>query len=303
MRALVIGFGSIGMRHARVLRELGYKVCVVSSREVDWDCSYHSLSEALQIEKPQYVIVANKTAEHYQTLLELEDQGYRGKVLVEKPLFHLEANVPPHNFENIFVGYNLRFHPAIQKLKMLMQGQKILSLHVYTGQYLPQWRPHADYRKTYSAKKSEGGGVLRDLSHELDYVNWLLDGWESLTAVGGKFSPLEIDSDDIYSIMLKTKKCPVATININYIEKSPKRFIIVNTDQDTIKVDMIGNTLTVNERTEPFEVSRDYTYKMQHEAVLTGNVGDVCHSEEAMDVMNMINAIEEANEKRSWVSK
>ncbi|MDH4618265.1 gfo/Idh/MocA family oxidoreductase [Brevibacillus sp. AY1] len=301
MRALVIGFGSIGMRHARLLQELGCRVSVVSCRQIEWHTTYASITQALQAEDPQYVVVANKTAEHHNSLSELSKEGFAGKVLVEKPLFHDEIEMPPYFFENIFVGYNLRFHPGIQKLRDLLKEQVIHSLHVYTGQYLPDWRPLTDYRNVYSAKKSEGGGVLRDLSHELDYVNWLTGGWKSVTAIGGHFSNLEIDSDDVYSILLQTTKCPAVSIHINYLDRCPIRHIIANTNAGTIKVDLIHNTLSVNEKTETYEVNRDFTYIAQHKAVMYGRAEDVCQIVEASEVMSMIKGIEEANQKRSWV--
>ncbi|EJL30558.1 Gfo/Idh/MocA family protein [Brevibacillus sp. BC25] len=303
MKAIVIGFGSIGMRHARLLDKLECKVAVVSSRIIEWDCHYFSLTEALQIEKPDYVIVANRTSEHYKTLLELSRNGFKGTVLVEKPLFDQENEVPPNDFQNLFVGYNLRFHPGIKKLKSYLENEKILSFHVYTGQYLPQWRPQIDYRTAYSSRKEDGGGVLRDLSHELDYVNWLLGGWERLTALGGQFSSLEINSDDIFSILLQTKKCPVVTININYMDRLAKRFVIVNTENNTIKLDMINNEIVVNDEKETFEVSRDFTYIEQHTAVLNRNMQDLCSLGEASEVMGMIKAVEEANLEQRWIRK
>lgn len=303
MKVIVIGFGSIGMRHARVLASLGCKVAIVSRRNIEWDCYYHSISEAVKKEAPDYVIVANRTSEHCEAISELSAIGFKGIVLVEKPLFDHDSEMPDHTFQNLYVGYNLRLHPGIQKLRSLLQNQKVLSFHVYTGQYLPQWRPQADYRETYSSKKAEGGGVLRDLSHELDYVNWLLGGWESLTAVGGKFSQLEINSDDVYSILMKTKHCPAVTVSVNYLDRVVKRFVIVNTENCTIKLDMIENTITTNEECEHFEVSRDFTYIALHEAVLNGKGHDICRSDDALEVMAMIKAAEEANEKRSWINR
>ena len=104
-------------------------------------------------------------------------------------------------------------------------------MNVYAGQYLPHWRPNIDYRDSYSSKKSQGGGVLLDLSHEIDYLNWLLDGTEEVMAVGGKLSALEIDSDDLYQISLKTKKCDLVQVELNYIDKVLRRYIIINTDK------------------------------------------------------------------------
>ena len=36
----------------------------------------------------------------------------------------------------------------------------------------------SNYLKSYSASKSKGGGVLLDLSHEIDYINWLFGSFD-----------------------------------------------------------------------------------------------------------------------------
>ena len=92
MRVLVIGYGSIGSRHTRVLINLGCKVSVLSKRVVEFEPCYDNLKIALKEEQPDYVVITNKTVEHYSTLLELSRLGYKGIVLVEKPLFHPSAD-------------------------------------------------------------------------------------------------------------------------------------------------------------------------------------------------------------------
>jgi len=87
MRSLVIGYGSIGTRHARILKELGCDVGVLSQRVIDFDRSYHDLKTALHDLKPEYVMIANRTSEHYPTLCALVKEGFKGVILVEKPLF------------------------------------------------------------------------------------------------------------------------------------------------------------------------------------------------------------------------
>ena len=115
---------------------------------------------------------------------------------MEKPLFDSMANFKVLKNE-VYVGYNLRFHPLINKIRALCRGRKLWTIHVFCGSYLPDWRPGRDYRETSSAMRDSGGGVLLDLSHELDYIQWLAGRLEVDHAVSEKVSDLEIDSDDI----------------------------------------------------------------------------------------------------------
>ena len=75
------------------------------------------------------------------------------------------------------VGCNLRFLPSLQQLKHFVeQGVigRIVRASFESGQWLPDWRPHQDYRKSYSASPDRGGGVLFDLIHEIDAAYWIL---------------------------------------------------------------------------------------------------------------------------------
>jgi predicted dehydrogenase len=303
MKALVIGYGSIGSRHARLLQDLGCETAVVSSRKVDANTVYTTVSAALESERPDYVVIANKTNQHFETIAELIRLDFNGIVLVEKPIFHICLEIPQHRFKKIFVAYNLRFHPIIQKLHAVLNNKKILSAQVYVGQYLPDWRPQTDYRNNYSTRASEGGGVLRDLSHELDYINWLFGGWERMSALGGHYSSLEITSDDIFAIIMVARRCPVVTCHLNYLERETRRLININTDDASIEADLVNGTLQINGKIEKMEMDKDYTYRSMHKTVLSQDYSMLCSLEEGLEVMSMIQAAEQAVQQKTWVSR
>jgi len=305
MKALIIGYGSIGSRHARVLEKLGCKVGVVSRREIDFEPHYRNLKFAIDEWNPDYVVIANKTKEHYPSLLELTRLGFEGTVFVEKPLFIDVREAPVDQFENIFVGYNMRFSPLIQKLRDEIRGKRVISVQAYAGQYLPDWRPQRDYRLSYSSKKVEGGGVLRDLSHELDLLTWLLGGWKSVAALGGHFSDLEIDSDDVFSLMMITPRCPAVSVQLNYLDKIGHRKVMINTDRDFMKLDFINKTFQVDDRVESFKFGRDLTYLLQHEAILNKDFKNLCSYKHGLDVMLLIQAAEESaySTPNRWIAK
>ncbi len=302
MKALVVGYGSIGAKHAKWLMGLGCQVSIVSKREIKEYTSYSTIESALEHKKYDYVIIANATHEHYSALMKLAALHHKGRLLVEKPLFDRPYPLPQKvSFEAVSVAYNLRFHPILQLLRNLLQGQNILSAQIYVGQYLPDWRPMADYRSSYSAKKREGGGVLRDLSHELDYVNWLLGKWNSLVAVGGHFSHLEIDSEDVQNITLQTQLCPIVNIQLNYLDRKKRREMIINTDDLTIKADLVQNQMEWNSKILTFDVHSSESYILQHQAVLRGDYRDLCTLEDGLEVLSMIHAAEESCKRRRWI--
>jgi predicted dehydrogenase len=299
MKCLIIGYGSIGQRHARILKLMGCDVSVVSAHGTsDYRC-YDSVEGAFSSENFDYSIIANNTVEHYPLLISLEQLGFSGPILVEKPVF---ARVSERrDFRpNIYVGYNLRFHPVMRELRKLICGKLCHTMTIHAGQYLPQWRPGSDYRKSYSASHSSGGGVLMDFSHEMDYVLWITGKWNHLVANGGKLSSLEIESDDVFCIMMSTEKCQSVLMQLDYLDKERRRTIVVNTEEDTIVADLVHGTLSVNGEKMTFEVSRDYTYEEQHRAIIEGRTESLCSVSEGLEVLELVEEARISSEKLEW---
>ena len=303
LKALVVGYGSIGSRHARLLKTLCKEVAVVSKRAVEFQPLFATLDQAVSSFKPDYVVIANNTSEHRDTLEHLARLGFDGTVLVEKPLFRDARPLVTHRFKKVWVGYNLRFHPVLQRLRTLLQGKKAVSIQCYVGKYMPGWRPDTPYQQSYSSRKEAGGGVLRDLSHELDFINWLVGPWQELAARGGRFGSLEIDSEDTFCILMSLSNCTVATIHLNYLDHTPKREVIVVGNDFSFKADLMNHTLEVNGVIERFESDRDSTYLLQHQAVLAGESKNLCSAEEGLGIMHMIETCEKASEERRWLKR
>jgi predicted dehydrogenase len=288
MKTCVIGYGSIGKRHHSVLKNMGHEVVIVS-KHFFGPSAYSSFSDALQQNSDiAYVVICNDTADHYSSL-KVVTQNFAGKVLVEKPIFHKDQAYP--NAPNIFVAYNLRFHPILREIKRLTELTPVISAHSYVGQYLPSWRPGTEYQKSYSSQKVRGGGVLRDLSHELDYCLWLFGAYQSIASIQGKFSNLEISSDDFDSCLYQAEKAKIVTINVNYLDRLTQRELIINTNDWTLKADLIANTLNVNGEITKYTLKPNQTYTDMHTSVL-GEGQIACTVVEGIRVVKMIDAIE-----------
>jgi len=301
MNCLVIGYGSIGERHARILKQMGYHVSIVSQRlDIDKYTVFHSIETAMSCKKFNYVIIANNTCDHFSAMMELGRLTYKNLLLIEKPVFDFLKVTPKFRSGSVFVAYNLRFHPVILEIYRLLQSKKIYSMHVYCGQYLPTWRIGNNYQKSYSAHKKSGGGVLRDLSHELDYINWMTGGWKSVSSIGGKFSDLEIDSDDVFCLLLETERCPAISLQVNYLDRQPRREMIINAEKLSLKADLIAGTLELDGVLKKYDVSSDATYIDQHKALINENFDIPCDFEQGCDVLALIENSENAFEKRIW---
>lgn len=302
MKVLIVGNGSIGRRHGEVLRELGHDVAVVTRREEPGIEKFGTLASGIEGWSPEYLVVASATNEHLTDLKIIGDCGYRGKVLIEKPLFGSNSEIPEIAPDDKFVGYNLRFHPVVRQLQSRLRDEDVIAVQVYAGQYLPDWRPNRDYRESYSAKKSAAGGVLRDLSHELDYLMWILGGWKRLTANGGKLGDLEIDSEDIVTLLVEFERCPAAVVQLNYLDSELRREVIAVTNRGTVKADLVANSIEYKGEIDQYETSRNQTYLDQHRAILSNAHRDNCTFEQGLEVVSMIDAIERSMDENRWIT-
>ncbi|MFC1822858.1 Gfo/Idh/MocA family protein [Thermodesulfobacteriota bacterium] len=300
MNCLVIGYGSIGERHSTLLASMGHSVFVVSHRDIRDYPRFDDIGSAFLNQKFHYVIVSNKTYEHYNSLLELINQRYKGLLLIEKPVFEKIREVKKYDYRNTYIGYNLRWHPIVREIINLTSKRKIYSMQAYVGQYLPEWRPNTNFKNCYSASSLEGGGVLRDLSHELDYMRCIAGSWKRIASIGGTYSELGIESDDIYSLLMEMERCPIASLQMNYLDRRSRREIIINLQGMTIKADLIGNMLEVNRECKRYAVDRNQMYLDQHKAIIDSRSDKLCTFREGLEIVHLIEKAENASREKVW---
>lgn len=249
MKFGVIGFGSIGRRHAKNLKTLGYHDTILL-REIgagnDLGLREVNRLEALFDNGVDQVIVSNPTSMHMSTLKSIMVHGVN--ILAEKPLLALPEEVA--EFRSVLSGYsgkgmvayNMRFHPCIQEVeKILSRGYlgRIYSARLFVGQYLPDWRPERDYRETYSARKELGGGVALDLIHEIDLAQYLFGKpARDFHAVADHVSDLEIDTEDLVEIHFQTEGKSFISIHMDYLTRGYRRDIQVQCEKGNLYVDL-----------------------------------------------------------------
>lgn len=240
-RVLIVGLGSIGTRHLRLARALlpAADIRVLrhqagASIPENADGVFSSLEHAIAF-APQLAVIASPAPCHLNTALALAQAG--AHLLVEKPISSELDGVTPLietcNRQGIVLltGYNLRFLPSLQRFRELLNEHvigRVLSVRCEIGQYLPSWRPDADYRQGVSARRELGGGALLELSHEIDYLRWTFGEVAWVKATLSRQSSLEIDVEDTAHLALGF--APVAdgrqligTVNLDFIRHDTTR--------------------------------------------------------------------------------
>lgn len=259
-RYLIVSLGSIGRRHLRNLRQIKpeseiavwrqHHALAESELPEGADYLFGSLGDALDF-APQAAIIAGPASRHLEVAQSLADAGIH--LFVEKPfadstqgLDRLIANCRERGLA-LMVGYNLRFFPSlIQVKKMLNDGAigRVISVRAEVGQYLPDWRPSADYREGVTARRSLGGGVLLELSHEIDYIYWLFGMPDSVTACGGQLSDLEIDVEDTVELILEyTTQKRLINIHLDMVQRAPIRRCRIAGETGTLVWDAMADTI------------------------------------------------------------
>jgi predicted dehydrogenase len=300
-RALIVGLGSIGQRHARNLRELlGEQVRLFAHRvvrnspvvtdDLKADAArrpedvygietFDSLDDALN-HRPHAAWICNPTSQHLATALRCASAGC--DLFLEKPVSdsghgidRLQSVVEAAGLV-VGVSSQLRFHPALRRMKTAIgQGElgRPLVVRAEVGEYLPGFHPYEDYRTSYAARRSMGGGVVLTLIHDLDYLLWLFGAPRRLFALGGKLSSLELDVEDVASILMECEGehggFPVH-LQMDFIHRPPRRTCHVLCDAGSLDLDLRANRLQLTNAegdvlevvdVEPFE--RNHLFLMQ----------------------------------------
>jgi Predicted dehydrogenases and related proteins len=309
VRILIVGFGSIGERHYNILKKFNKvsKINVVSRYSKNDNVLCGELSE-LSNEQLNYYdlfIVSSETSLHEEQFKFIDSKVTGKVILVEKPLAVHVCDYLPQN--KVLVAYNLRFHPVVKKLRELMNGETILSFSVAAGQYLPTWRVGRKYEDSYSCYLSRGGGVLRDLSHEIDYTQYLCGELSLHSAMASSRSHLKIAADDLCTILATNCQGAHIQIQMDYLSFRPKREIEVQTDNMTISANLITNKIEVfypDKDPEFIDLglcSRDQTYIEMHENMAEFGGTALTSYNDANSVMKLIDVITENFMDQSWV--
>ena len=238
MKALVIATGSIGRRHLRNLKALGVRGLAVvepdqSRREeacAEVGAKGFAALEAGLDWQPDAVVVASPSNLHVEHALAAAERGCG--LFIEKPLSHTReglselAEAVERKGVVSIIGCNMRFHPGPAKVKELIDAGsigRVLFQQVFTGSYLPGWRPWQDYTKSYSANASMGGGVILDCIHEIDLTRWYAGPVSEVFALTGHISSLRIDTEDYAALTCRHANGVVSEVHLDYVQRSYER--------------------------------------------------------------------------------
>lgn len=326
-RALIVGLGSIGLRHLRLLRERLPDIEIMVLRhslgaDIDEgaDHSTNSIEDAIKF-APDIAIIASPATFHSSQAIPLANAGIH--TLVEKPMAattcEAEKMLSAANTAGavLQVGYNLRFLESLCMFKSTLDSAKIgrvFSVRAEVGQYLPDWRPGRDWRSSVSARAELGGGVLMELSHELDFLHWIFGDVKSARGWTGHQGGLQLQVEDtVHAVLEFTSSfpkgnngvAPVASVSLDFARRDTVRVCTAIGEEGTLTWNGITSQVVFigpdQKPTVLFDKKpdRDFSYRAQLEAFLTAvenKDSATANSDDGLRVMRTIAAIKQSHE-------
>jgi len=254
-RVAIFGYGSIGRRHLATVRESmpSAEILVCSSQKLGSEpfTSTGSFADVIDF-KPDLAIICGAASTRFDAIEALP--AHTRGILIEKPFavdyqqgVALSAEIEKRGYF-AQVGYNLRFSRSLAVFKSKIEAGHlgdVLSVRAETGQHLGSWRAGQDYRNTVSAQNALGGGVLRELSHELDYLTWIFGNVAWVAAWHGRQSGMEIDVEDTAHITLSfagSDGIPptIGQLNVDFVRHDSTRRVSALCEFGTLRWDGVS---------------------------------------------------------------
>jgi len=258
LKILVIGAGSIGQRHisnlVKIIPRKSINVYDTEKSKMDFVSKKFKILSLSRLAFDSYdcLLVCTPPSTHVKLAIDGLKRGCH--TFIEKPLSSntkgvasLKKLAKKKNLL-VFIGYNFRFNSGLNNIKKILHKKqlgKIISVSAEYGQYLPDWKPLHDYKKSYSASKLLGGGIIHDSSHELDYLIWLFGNPKEIQSNYIKTNILKTDVEAIAEIILKFKNNILGRIHLDFIRREYKRSVEILCENGIISWSLKEGTVKI----------------------------------------------------------
>jgi predicted dehydrogenase len=330
MRVTVIGNGSIGQRHLKGLIELSSELSIDEVRAFDTSPErreqvretipnakiFNSVKES--VAGTDVVFMCAPTSLHIPIYQDISKYG-DFHIFFEKPLSHTIEGCEQMLFDQTrkgkktAVGYMLHHHPVLLEAKEIIESNilgRILSVRAECGLYLPFWHPWEDYRDFYMSWKTGGGGALLDISHEINYLQWLFGDITEVQGYMGTVSDLDISSDDLALSIMKFKSGVIGQVQLDLLQMEESRSCKVIGTNGVLVADLMNNSIKYNTKDnvkwteKKIEVDFDKIYHTEYTNTLNAfsdKGGYIVSGEEAYATMEIIEAIRRSHSYSSTI--
>lgn len=303
-RVVVVGLGSIGRRHARLLAQrpnLQVEWCesdpqalAMARQELGNPAALYDSFGAMLATKPAMLVIATPHSFHADQATRALQQGIH--VLCEKPMSDRldsarQMAAAASSSSAVFaVGFQLHFHPALLRVRELIRQGALGSLHhlhCLVGTYVTLRNSLSRYQSRME------GALFLDYAHQPDIFFWLTGQRPTgVYAAGGQGGKLPLQARPNYAAVICDYATPlISTIHLNYLQEPDRHEYEIIGDLGWIALDMFKGEMRWgkhHERTvvsEVFPIERDPQYVLEHEAFLEAAAGRRSPESSAADAL------------------
>ena len=297
-------FDSYGVKHIDVLRS-GKSTIKEDLSPVPANIYFQS-DEAFKNEYDA-IVVCTPSSLHFDYIKKGIEKGIN--ILTEKPVSSnlkdlLEIKDSLGSSVKFGVCHNLRYYPAIIKLKKIIESSEFgdpICASVQFCAYLPDWHPWEDYKTAYAGNSELGGGAALTHIHEIDYLNWFFGKPLNFNGIKSGKSFIDTDVDECTVINIEHESGAVSQVLLSLNTKPSKRTIMVYFTKGRVEADLIKHTMDYYDlegnKTEiefPNNFDFEDTYlKMiaDFDNLITSNKSDITSIDEAIESTKIVTQI------------
>ena len=264
MKILIVGLGSIGQRHLRILKKVYKKKISIytlsnsknkrvikdnfKSFKVKSLLDYYKIKKIdisrINSEGINIAFICNPPHLHMRTALKLINQNCN--LFIEKPLStekeikEIKKIISISKKKKLVVvcGYQFRFHPGVTYIKKIIDKNKmgkVLSGYFHYGEYTGAVKKFEKFENSIYVKKKKGGGALLAFSHHLHLAMYFFGKLKPKYSLLENTNNFKIDVEDVCKLILHDKKNRNFLFNLNFLDTPQENFFIINFKKGSIK--------------------------------------------------------------------
>lgn len=312
-RIVVVGLGSIGRRHARLLAarpDLQVEWCEELPEAVEFargelppPARVHTRYAAMLETRPEMIVIATPHSAHAAQAIAALEAGVH--VLCEKPMSDSLADarrmeLAAERSRAVFtVGFQQHFHPAMLRAKQLIAAGDLGSVHhvhCLVGTYITLVNSKSRYQQQLR------GALLMDYAHQPD-IFFFLTGQVpvGVYATGGQGGSLPLQSTPNFAATTCDYNGPlISTTHLNYLQAPDRHDYEIVGDRGWIAADLTKGELRIGRQSdnsqsiETFSTERDPLYIKEHDAFFAAIAGARPPESPAGDALVSMRVVEAA---------
>ena len=291
-RVLIVGLGSIGRRHARLLSgrtDVELHICdtVPENRSQTLGLllnspagTYSVFSEAIKA-KPDIAFICVPNHLHVPLGLQAIEEGV--DVFVEKPISDsldaarnlVDAAESSERF--LQVGYMLRLDEGLCKLKKIVETGGVGNLvggRAMIGTYITLLNAKSPDRI------HQLNSLIVDYTHELDFIRWFFGDVTDVMAMSSQIGDMGLKPQpNVFQMILKMNNGALVQVHMHYVQFPQRRLFEIYGDRGTLIYDFMSGEIRhfrfqqeykwEDMSVAPIMERWDDLFRKEHEAILS----------------------------------